>query len=112
MNKLPAIYLYAITVISTVSIHAAPDTRIRFARGRTSASVNGTVSSGGRVCYVAGAKVGQTLTATLSSRTGKAQILESGDISYSLSVEYSGDQSVCVDNLGGATRYTLTVSIN
>jgi hypothetical protein len=112
MNKITAIFLFIITVISTVSINAALDTRIRFARGRTSASVSGTVSSGGRVCYVAGAKEGQTLTATLSSRTGKAQILESGDTSYNLTVEYSGDQSICVDNLGGSTRYTLTVSIN
>ena len=112
MNKLTAIFLFVVTVISTVAINAAKDTRIRFARGRTSASVSGTVGSGGRVCYVAGAKEGQTLTATISSRTGKAQILESGDTSYSLTVEYSGDQSICVDNLGGATRYTLTVSIN
>ena len=112
MNKITLTLLFVITLISVTSINAAMDTRIRFARGRTSATVNGTATSGGRVCYVAGARQGQTLTATLSSRTGKAQIFESGDTSYTLEVEQSGDQSICVDNLGGATRYTLTVSIN
>src|SRR5690349_16538687 len=112
MNKLTGIFFIAITAFSTVSVNAAPDTRIRFARGRTSTTVSGNVRSGGRVCYVAGAREGQTLTATLSSRTGKARIFESGDTSYNMSVEIAGDQSICVDNLGGATRYTLTVSIN
>ena len=112
MDKLTAIFIFAVVVFWTVSVNAALDTRIRFARRRTSATVSGAVGSGRRVCYVAGAREGQTLTATLSSRTGKAQIFESGDTSYNLSVEISGDQSICVDNLGGATRYTLTVSIN
>jgi hypothetical protein len=38
-------------------------------------------------------------------------IFESGETSYAYEVERRGDQSVCVDNLAGATTYTLTVSI-
>lgn len=87
------------------------DIRIRFARGRTSATMTGSVRSGGVVCYVAGARRGQTMTATLSSRTGRARIQESGDTSYSNYIERTGDHSVCVDNNGRATSYTLTVSI-
>ena len=111
MKTLTLALILAITALSTAAATVA-DTRIRFARGRTSATVGGTVRTGGRVCYVAGARRGQTLTATLSSRSGKVQIFESGDTSYTLEVEQSGDQSICVDNVGGATRYTLTVSIN
>ena len=88
------------------------DTRIRFARGRTSATVSGRVASGGRVCYFAGARSGQSFSATLSSNTGKVQIFESGDTAYAYEVETPGDQSVCVDNLGRSAAYTLTVSIN
>ena len=73
--------------------------------------MTGRVSSCGRVCYFAGAKVGQQLTATVSSRSGKAVIFESGETSYSYEVEVRGDQSICVDNLAGATTYSLTVSI-
>jgi hypothetical protein len=111
INNLVTRSLLAALVIGATFTAAVADTRIRFARGRTSATVSGRVGNGGRVCYFAGARRGQTFTATLSSSTGKVQIFESGDTSYSYEVEQSGDQSVCVDNLGRAASYTLTVSI-
>ena len=103
--------ILSLLATSVFATHTWADIRIRFARGRTSATVTGRVASGGRVCYAAGARQGQTLSATLSSSTGKAQIFESGDTSYSYEVEQPGDQSICVDNLGRTTSYTLTVSI-
>lgn len=98
-------------IVAFSNIAAFADTRIRFAKGRTSATVTGRVANGGRVCYIAGARVGQQFTATVSSRSGKVVIFESGETSYSYEVEVRGDQSVCVDNLAGATTYSLTVSI-
>ncbi len=100
-----------IAVMAFINVAAYADTRIRFAKGRTSATVTGRVANGGRVCYFAGARVGQRLTATVSSRSGKVVIFESGETSYAYDVETRGDQYVCVDNLGGATTYSLTVSI-
>ena len=101
--------LLAILLLHSVTI---ADTRIRFARGRTSATVSGRVAGGGRVCYFAGASTGQAFKATLRSNTGKVQIFETGDTTYSYEVETPGDQSVCVDNVGRTATYTLTVSIN
>lgn len=101
----------ATAILISLSMLAFGDTRIRFARGRTSATVTGQVSNGGRVCYYAGAKRGQTLSATISSGSGKVTIFESGDTSYNYEIETSGDQSICVDNLARATSFTLTVSI-
>ena len=89
----------------------AQDIRIKFPKGRTSATMNGRISNGGRICYFARARQGQTFTATVNSRSGKVQIFESGETSCSYSIEQAGDQSVCVDNLSRATTYTLTVSI-
>lgn len=104
--------IFAVAMIAAfANLTALADIRIKFAKGRTSATVSGRVVKGGRTCYFAGARAGQTLTATISSRTGKAVIFENGETSYSYEVEQSGDQSVCVDNLAGATTYTLTVSI-
>jgi len=60
---------------------------------------------------VAGARRGQTVNGVLSSRSGKVIFFESGETSYSFVVERNGDQSLCVDNLGRATTYTMTVSI-
>lgn len=112
MSKNYFFTFFVITIILfSVSSEVFADIRIRFAKGRSSATVSGKISTGGRVCYVANARSGQTLTATVSSRSGKVQIFESGETSYRLDVDYSGDQSVCVDNLRGATSYTLTVSI-
>lgn len=101
----------AIAVVLIANFATFADIRIKFPRGRTSATMTGRVGNGGRVCYFAGAREGQTLTATVSSHTGKVNILESGELSYSYEIEISGDQSVCVDNLSRATSYILTVSI-
>ena len=87
------------------------DIQLRFPKGRTSATINGRIGNGGRICYFAKAREGQSFNATLSSRSGKVQIFESGETSYSYTIERTGDQSVCVDNLSRATTYTLTVSI-
>lgn len=109
--KLISRALVVLTIVSFSNIAALADTRIRFAKGRTSATVMGRVANGGRVCYFAGARVGQLFTATISSKSGKVVIFESGETSYSYEVEQKGDQSVCVDNLSKATTYSLTVSI-
>lgn len=110
MSKLTKLFA-VIAIAAFANISALADTRIKFAKGRTSATVSGRVARGGRVCYFAGARTGQQFNATISSRTGKAVIFESGETSYSYEVERSGDQSVCVDNLAGATTFSLTVSI-
>ena len=111
MKKLIVKLLVVMMVVLSVSETGFADIRIRFARGRTSATMSGRIGTGGRVCYVANARAGQTITATVSSRSGQVRIFESGETSYQTEVEYSGDQSVCVDNLRGATTYSLTVSI-
>ncbi|HEX8369417.1 MAG TPA: hypothetical protein VF604_12805 [Pyrinomonadaceae bacterium] len=111
MKKLMVKLLVVVMIVLTISETGFADIRVRFARGRTSATVSGRVGTGGRVCYVANARAGQTLTATISSRSGQVRIFESGETSYQTEIEYSGDQSVCVDNLRGATTYSLTVSI-
>lgn len=101
----------AVLLVAASAINTFADYRIRFAKGRTSATVSGKVSTGGRVCYSAGARTGQNFTATVSSRSGNVRIFESGETTYAYEVEMAGDQSVCVDNIGRSTTYTLTVSI-
>jgi hypothetical protein len=111
MNNKKSLITFALLAVFSLITVSAQDIRIRFPKGRTSATMSGKVSNGGRVCYFAKAQAGQTFNATLSSRSGKVQIFESGETSYNYVIEQSGDQSVCVDNLSRATTYTLTVSI-
>jgi hypothetical protein len=101
----------ALFLILALNILTVAQVRIRFAPGKSSATVTGRMAAGGRVCYFAAANRGQALTASLTSNSGRVHIFESGSTTYSYDVETSGDQSVCVDNIGKASTYTLTVSI-
>ncbi len=100
-----------VAAIVSISASAHADKRIRFQKGKSAATVSGTISTGGRICYVAAAREGQVLTASVRSRSGHVAIFESGERHYSYEIEHSGDQSICVDNLRRSTTYSLTVTI-
>lgn len=107
-----------ITVAAMIFLMAASDltaqTRIRFARGRNSATVSGTLAAGATRGFVLRAAEGQNLTGTLSSTNGKADFTQGSlhDTQYSQIVESNGDVYISIDNHGNrATRYTLTISI-
>jgi hypothetical protein len=105
--------LSLIALIAAGTIHTMANIRIRFAKDKTSATVKGRVATGGRVCYFVHGKAGQTLTASLTTNSPNSlmMILESGEKGYTYLLDVSGQPSVCVDNLGRAGIFTLTVSI-
>jgi len=106
-------------VLAMISVMLTTDsmaqTRIRFARGRSSASVSGTIRPGTSIrSYALRASAGQTLTATLSSGNGKCDFTQGDyeDTQYSQQIEEDGDVVFSIDNHGTkATNFTLTVSI-
>ena len=107
-----------ILVLAMMAVVSATDlmaqTRIRFARGRSSATVTGTLAPGATRGYVLRAARGQTLSATLSCGNGKCDFTQGDlhDTQYSEYVESNGDVYISIDNHGNrATRYTMTVSI-
>ncbi len=104
-------YLLLLTALLIFSTTAHADKRIRFQKGKSTATVTGSIANGGRVCYFASARERQLLTATVRSRSGKVVIFESGETQYNYKIDLTGDQSICVDNLSRATNYYLTVSI-
>ncbi len=81
--------------------------------GSNSASISGTLARGGARIYVLRASRGQTLSATLSSGNGKVDFTQGSvhDTQYSMTLDETGDVQIVIDNHGGATRYTLTISI-
>lgn len=97
-----------------VTTDAMAQTRIRFIRGRNSATVTGTLAAGATKGFVLRASEGQSLTGTLSSTNGKADFTQGSlhDTQYSKTVEQNGDVYISIDNHGNrATRFTLTISI-
>lgn len=109
-RNLARVFVLAIIVCMT-NTDSFADIRIRFARGRTSATIPGTVARNRAQCFGAGARREQTINATVSSRNGKVTFVDTRETSYTKYLERSGDHSFCVRNYGAATTYTLTVSI-
>ena len=109
-RNLARIFVLTVIVCMTYTDSFA-DIRVRFARGRTSATMANSIAANRAQCYIAGAGRGQTINATLSSRNGKVTFVDSGETSYSKYLERSGDHTFCVRNYGRLTSYTLTVSI-
>lgn len=98
--------------ITAATLESRANIRIRFEKGKNSATISGRVLTAKRICYFVEAKASQTLTASVSSRSGFVTIFESGETEYAYVLDVSGKPSVCVDNIGRTTTYTLTVSIN
>ena len=101
----------AILSLFTLSFGSYQINRIRFAKGKTSTIVRGTITNADKICYFARGNKGQTLTASVKSKTGKVVIFESGETNFTEHFRVNGDLSICVDNLGKASTYTLSVSI-
>jgi hypothetical protein len=98
-------------VLTTSDLMA--QTRVRFARGRNSATVSGTIGPGQMRTYVLRAMAGQSVIATVSSGNGKVDFTDRNihDTQYSETTERNGDIYIRIDNHGRSTRYTLTISI-
>ena len=114
LKKFNTIVLTLMMVLWMTGTDLMAQTRVRFARGRNSTTVSGRLTSKGATrSYVLRASAGQTLTATLSSTNGKVDFTEGSvhDTQFSRTLDTSGDVYVNIDNHGGPTAYTLTISI-
>jgi len=102
-------------IIGTMDSAVFSQTRIRFARGRTSATVGGTLSGLASRSYVLGARRGQTMTVRVSSGSGRVWVdIGGNDIGRgtTITLRSTDDYIITVHNeLGSSTRYSLYVSI-
>ena len=109
-------YIQLVAVILMVVLSSADimaQKRIRFARGKSSATVRGPIGPNGYLEYVVNGRAGQVMTIEITSGNG-AVIINAGSASgKSFSIDMTGgDHELSVVNTGRrATNYTLTVSI-
>lgn len=111
----------AISVVTSADITS----RIRFAKGKSSATVSGSVVRGDRENFIVRAKAGQKMTVKITSLEDNAvfeiegpdgEYLEGavpGDdtMNFSDSLPLKGDYKIVVGGTRGNTTYKLTVSI-
>jgi hypothetical protein len=101
-------------VVGMMDSSAFSQTRIRFARGRTSTTVAGNLSSGAERSYILRASAGQTMTVRVTSRTGDVSVdLGGNDVGTGDTVELrsTDEYIITVHNNGRATSYSLYVGI-
>lgn len=107
---LAALAVVLISVGETLAQARVSQTRIRFARGSTSASVSSTIAGNSQRKYILRARYGQTLTANVSSRNG-CVVLGNQATSTSYETDQGDNWIDLFNNCGSSTRFTLTVSI-
>lgn len=84
--------------------------RIRFRPGATSASVSGRLAPGARRVFVLGARYGQPLSATVSSRNS-CVAFSNGETSLNYTTGSGNNFIYLNNNCGNGTSYRMTVSI-
>lgn len=104
--------LLTIGLMSGIDLYA--QTRIRFAQGRSSATITGTIPAKSNRTFLVGARSGQTARVSVNNRSlsifsDAAPKGESGSSSFDT---YNGDNEFGLYNpTNRAIRYTMTVSI-
>lgn len=86
-------------------------TRIRFARGRTSTSVTGTLSGTGERDYVLAARAGQSLSANVSSRGG-CVVFSTVSPSMSFTTDAGDNWLKLMNKCSRPASFTMTISIS
>ncbi|HMS08786.1 MAG TPA: hypothetical protein PKE66_04845 [Pyrinomonadaceae bacterium] len=102
-------------LIGTIDLPASAQTRIRFARGTSSATVNGSLPGGYSRSYVVGARAGQMLTVRVRS-TGNVWLdIGGNEVGTGITIECNStdDYIITVNNSNNyGVNYSLFVAIN
>jgi len=125
--RLTAIGLLIISVLGLATIASADGVtkRVKFARGKSSATISGAVVRGDRDTYTVGAKAGQMMSVKITSTEDNAvfQVMDAdgeylqdagdGDDakSWTGDLPSTGDYKIIVGGTRGNASYKLTVSI-
>jgi hypothetical protein len=110
MKKIGISLFFAMFIIGFSTFESLGQTRIRFARGRTSTSVTSTISRNSQRKFILAAYAGQDLSATVSSRNG-CVVLGNRETSTSFVTDRGDNWIDLFNRCRTPTTFTLTVSI-
>jgi hypothetical protein len=121
LKKIGLKVLIAALIVVSLSSDSLAQTRIRFARGRSAATMSGVIGAGGTRAYVLNVARGQTMTVQVTSGNNRIELdvdgpdghIEYGDNGYSqIYIDRRGDHTITITNSGRAgTRFSLTVTV-
>ena len=116
-SAIKTIIIKAFAVLMIVGMTDASlfaQTRIRFPRGRSSATVTGRLAGGTERSYILRASAGQTMTVRVTSENASVWVdLGGNDVGKGTTVELrsTDEYIITVHNDGSTTAYTLYVAI-
>lgn len=110
MKKFGAAVLGVMILIALSGFESYGQTRIRFARGRTSASVTSSIGRYAQRKYILAARSGQTISANVSSRSG-CVVLGNQLTSESYTTDQGDNYIDLFNRCSSATNFILTISI-
>ena len=91
-------------------VELGAQTRIKFAKGRSSATVSGSIGGNLHRTYVLGAAEGQSLSANVSSKNDCIKFTE-GTTSVNLAMRSGNNRLSLTNYCSRMTAFTMTVSI-
>ena len=102
-------------ILGMMDSQAFSQTRIRFAKGRSSATVNGTLSPNGSRVYIVNAKRGQRMTVKSTSKLGVDIYVDDDNGLFeggTVDLEFTGDHKISIHNENSrSVAYSLYVEI-
>jgi hypothetical protein len=110
MKKL-VLKLVFLSIMAASGMVVSAQSRISFARGRTSATVSGKINGQMDRSYVLTARYGQVLSANISSSNGCVQFTN-GATSITYITESGNNFLYIINRCRNTTSFTITVSIN
>lgn len=121
LKKIGLKVLIAAMIVVSLSSDSLAQARIRFARGRSAATMSGVIAAGGTRAYVLNVGRGQTMTVQVTSGNNRIELdvdgpdghIEYGDNGYSqVYIDRTGDHAITISNSGrAATKFSLTVTV-
>jgi hypothetical protein len=121
MNKITVKIFTAIIIIASLNVLSLAQTRIRFAKDRSAATLQGTIGANAVREFWINVRRGQTMTVQVTSGNNKIDLglsgpnghIEFGDNGFSqIEIYDSGNHTIAIKNSGrSATRYALTVTV-
>ena len=115
IKKISVYFVMTATLLLMTNAELYAQTRIRFARGKSSATVTGTISPKSNRVFVVGARAGQVASVTVSPSnlyifSNAAPKGEAGSSSFET---YNGDNEFGIYNPTNRTiKYSMTISIH
>lgn len=118
MKKLLTIFFALSVALFLTASDAAAQKRVAIKAGSNTATVSGTIKAAKNEynptyeTYLVRVKDGKTVTATITSKTGKVLFAGNDSTTYTFETKQDRDHSIAIANTGSTdSTYTVTITI-